>query len=456
MVSEPEMEALTSFVLPMSSAPEFSPAKTHLPDISIKLASNNYMLWKAQVISILRGHGLLGYVTNDISCPELTIIGVDGTLQSTPAAATWMRIDQLILGWINNSLSDGPLSQVINNESCHDAWIVLKTLYGSHTRDRIQQMKGELQTLSKGSYSLEDYLHKAKSLALSLRGAGKPMDDDDLIVCILRGLGSEFDPIVAALNAHDMFPPLEFVISKLRDFQLKLHNAKTTPSNIAFYTNRNHSHTKPQGSSNGRDRSSGYSKMQFQGRNKDAYNTQSGDNSSKTRLSSFTRTGRSSGCGRGGITCFRCGGPNHKADGCFASDDEAAQYKAFADIQVRDNAEDNWYPNTGANQHMTLNPSEVQGIDSYSGTDTIMVGNGNGLSIVSTRHTNLPTTTLKLNNVLVVPNIKRKLLSVSQFTRDNNCYFLFYPWGFLLKDMKTKQVILKGSMEDGLYPINLQ
>jgi hypothetical protein len=58
--------------------------------------------------------------------------------------------------------------------------------------------------------------------------------------------------------------------------------------------------------------------------------------------------------------------------------------------------------------------------------------------------------------VLVVPDIKKKLLSVSQFTRVNNCYFLFYPWGFLLKDMKTKQVILKGSMADGLYPINLR
>jgi hypothetical protein len=150
-------------------------------------------------------------------------------------------------------------------------------------------MKGELQTLSKGSYSLEDYMHRAKSLALSLRGAGKPMDDDDLIVCILRGLGSEFDPIVAALNARDMFPSPEGVISKLRDFEIRLQNAKTTSSNVAFYTNRNRSHTKPQGSSNMRDRPGGYSKMQFQGRNRDTYNTRPGDNSSRTKLPSFTR-----------------------------------------------------------------------------------------------------------------------------------------------------------------------
>nr|TKR66530.1 hypothetical protein D5086_0000310060 [Populus alba] len=120
---------------PLSQAinSEFPPTKTHLPDISIKLASNNYMLWKAQVIPILRGYGLLGYVTNDISCPELTIIGADSTLQSNLAATTWLCTDQLILGWINSSFLDNPLSQAINSESCHDAWIVLETLYGSHT-----------------------------------------------------------------------------------------------------------------------------------------------------------------------------------------------------------------------------------------------------------------------------------------------------------------------------------
>jgi len=151
MVSEPSP---TSSILPMPSALEFSPSNTHLPYISIKLTSNNYLLWKAQVIPILRGHGLLGNVTNDISCLELaTIIGVDGTLQSNLAAATWLCTDQLILGWINSSLSGGPLSQVINSESCHDAWIVLETLYGSHTRDLIQQMKGKLKTLNKGFYS---------------------------------------------------------------------------------------------------------------------------------------------------------------------------------------------------------------------------------------------------------------------------------------------------------------
>jgi hypothetical protein len=100
---------------------EISLLKTHLPDIFIKLALNNYLLWKTQVIPILHGYGLLGYVKNEVSCLVSIIIGENGVLQTNPEAAVWLRIDQLILEWINNSLSDGPLSQVINSESSHDA-----------------------------------------------------------------------------------------------------------------------------------------------------------------------------------------------------------------------------------------------------------------------------------------------------------------------------------------------
>jgi hypothetical protein len=125
-----------------SHSSEFSPFVPHLPDISIKLAFTNYLLWKAQVIPILHGNGLLSYVQNQVSCPSQTITSEDGVSRTNPAAAMWLRTDQLIFGWINSSLSDGPLSQVISSETSHDAWHVLQTLYGSHTRDRLQQMKG--------------------------------------------------------------------------------------------------------------------------------------------------------------------------------------------------------------------------------------------------------------------------------------------------------------------------
>ncbi|KAF9680517.1 hypothetical protein SADUNF_Sadunf06G0129600 [Salix dunnii] len=58
---------------------------------------------------------------DEVPCPESTITGENGELQTNPAATMWLRIDQLIFGWINSSLYDRPLSQVINSESSNDA-----------------------------------------------------------------------------------------------------------------------------------------------------------------------------------------------------------------------------------------------------------------------------------------------------------------------------------------------
>jgi hypothetical protein len=56
---------------------------------------------------------------------------------------------------------------------------------------------------------------------------------------------------------------------------------------------------------------------------------------------------------------------------------------------------------------MTSNTSEVQCIHSYFGSDSVMVGNGNGLQISGIGQVSLPATDIKLNNVLLVPDIKR-------------------------------------------------
>lgn len=79
----------------ISSLEFFSP-KTHLLDISTKLASSNYLL-KAQVLLILRGHGLLGYLINELPCPPTAILDNNNKLFPNPEATKWLRLDQLIL-----------------------------------------------------------------------------------------------------------------------------------------------------------------------------------------------------------------------------------------------------------------------------------------------------------------------------------------------------------------------
>lgn len=112
----------------------------------------------------------------------------------------------MVLGWLLVSLSPAVLAQVVDKTSPREAWLTPEQVYGTSTRSRIQQIKTDLQTLPKGSKSIHEHLQTAKSLSLSLASAGKAVDEEDLILWTLRGLGSEFDPIVAAINSQPICP----------------------------------------------------------------------------------------------------------------------------------------------------------------------------------------------------------------------------------------------------------
>jgi hypothetical protein len=81
------------------------------------------------------------------------------------------------------------------------------------------------------------------------------------------------------------------------------------------------------------------------------------------------------------------------------------------------------------------------------------VGNGHGLKISHTGTGTIltPSTSLTLKNVLCVPAIKKNLLSVQKFATDNFVFFEFWPHYFLIKDQATKQILMQGPSEDGVY-----
>ncbi|XP_020263888.1 uncharacterized protein LOC109839863 [Asparagus officinalis] len=63
-----------------------------------------------------------------------------------------------------------------------------------------------------------------------------------------------------------------------------------------------------------------------------------------------------------GVYCFRCGHPYHKANNCFAPDSIIADTtQAFTAMHLADQIDHAWYPDTGATNHMTADPTQVEG-----------------------------------------------------------------------------------------------
>jgi hypothetical protein len=66
-----------------------------------------------------------------------------------------------------------------------------------------------------------------------------------------------------------------------------------------------------------------------------------------------------------------------------------------------------------------------------------------------------PTSILYLNNILLSPDMVQSLLFIRHFTTDNWCSMEFDPFGLSVKDLTTKNVIVRSNSTDPLYTMRL-
>lgn len=92
----------------------------------------------------------------------------------------------------------------------------------------------------------------------------------------------------------------------------------------------------------------------------------------------------------------------------------------------------------------------------YSGNDRVMFGNGQSLLITHTGSIKsfIPNSHLILSNVLVVPGIKKNLLSINQLTKDNNCCVTLSFSNFTIQDLVTNATLGVGIYKHGMYVVD--
>ncbi|GAB2254481.1 hypothetical protein Droror1_Dr00022290 [Drosera rotundifolia] len=166
---------------------------------------------------------------------------VDGTF-SRPTGndqdvevSAWLRLDQMVLAWIASSFSDDVLLQVVHCTYARKICQTLEVLYETVSGSRVQGVKRELHSLTKGAMSVTAYIHHARALSRTLSLANDPICDIDLIFLLLAGLPVEFDSVVATIQLATPLPSLDSMAATLTDFEQRLKNYQSTSlSSIAL------------------------------------------------------------------------------------------------------------------------------------------------------------------------------------------------------------------------------
>jgi hypothetical protein len=107
------------------------------------------------------------------------------------------------------------MAQNIGHTTSQSAWNALKKTLSSSSKARIMQLRLELQSTKKGSMSMIDYIMKVKGVANSLAAIGEPISEQDQVINLLGGLGSDYNAVVTAINIRDDKISVETIHSML-------------------------------------------------------------------------------------------------------------------------------------------------------------------------------------------------------------------------------------------------
>ncbi|XP_066395916.1 uncharacterized protein [Miscanthus floridulus] len=230
-----------------------------------------------------------------------------------------------------------------------------------------------------------------------MAAAGRKLEDEELISYILTCLDLDFDPVVSAVAAR--VEPI--AVSELL-VQLFSHEQRIAIRNGGHQPSMNAAHKGGRGggqSSKGR----GGSGRSGGGRGGGGRNASSGrGNNGGGRTSSF----------QAGVICQICGKEGHHASRCYKRYDSsysggAQQQRSASTATTGYGVDTNWYMDTGATDHITSDLEKLTVRDQYHGGDQVHTASGSE----------------------------------------------FHPDRFLVKDQGTKNTLLQGRCEYGLYPI---
>lgn len=140
----------------------FGSSFNHL--LAVKPDSNNFLLWKQQIIATIRGHRLMNYIRNQLQwssvMTELLLLSSFCGVNKINCSLDGFRFGK---SWYFTSSS---------YVSSFDVWSKIEGMFLSKTKASIFRYSNEFQNIKKGGMSMSEYLLRFKGLVDTLSYAG--------------------------------------------------------------------------------------------------------------------------------------------------------------------------------------------------------------------------------------------------------------------------------------------
>ncbi|XP_019085418.1 PREDICTED: uncharacterized protein LOC109126362 [Camelina sativa] len=338
-----------------------------------KLNSTNYITWSLQVHSLLDGYDLAGYIDGSKLPPDQTLSTNPPT--PNPAYSTWRRQDKLIYSGLLGTLSPALQPLVSKTKSAAEMWKTISSTYANPSWGHLQQLRLQIKQTSKGEKTIDEYMQTLTTRFDQLALLGKPLAHEEQLEYIFAGLPEDYKSVVDQVEGRDTPPSIIEVHEKLINKEAKLLALSlSTPSlgpasaNVA---------TSRQRSTTGKQQSRQSQPWHNNNNNKQQYQSSRPDNR-------MTRgyQGKCQLCGVFGHSAKRCTHlqqPHSSQSGILPSPFRPWQPRANLVV-----ASPPWVMDSGSTHHLTSDLHNLALHQPYNGEDSVLIGDGSGLSITHT------------------------------------------------------------------------
>ncbi|KAF8377299.1 hypothetical protein HHK36_030674 [Tetracentron sinense] len=393
--------------------------------INKKLTPSTFPQWRAQFEALFIGYELMDFVTGNLQCPA---IDAQQFATSKAANSQWIRQDKLILHALLASTSTMITPLLASCKTSHEAWTKLTRLYAGKSRTRVMRLKEDLTLNNRGNRTVTEFIQAIKLIADELSIIDHPVSDDDLTLYILNGLGPEYREIAAPIRARENSLKFE-----------ELHDLLVGHESYLCRMDQHATHSLV-ATANFSQRKGGSSGSTAQ----HPFSNKGRDNAK--------RSNNGSGFRKYKPKCQLCDQLGHIAKSCpkHAPNDFSANCAASSKSKDQKCLVD-----SAASHNMTTDLSNLSIHSEYDGTDEVVIGDGSCLPVshIGSLSFASPNCIFHLRDTLCVPTIKKNLISVHHFTKQNNVFLEFHPSHFFVKDRITGATLLKDECEDGVYPL---
>jgi hypothetical protein len=277
------------------------------------------------------------------------------------------------------------------------------------------------------------------SLGDEIASAGKSLDDEEMVSYILVGLDIEFNSVVSVVLAWVKPIFVNELYAQLLSFesrQILLQGTNNSSANVVMRGHEGFIHGRGGGRSGTRGWGANNHGSHSGGRGGYSYNSNGGKR----------------------IPYQVCEKEGHMAKNyryCFNENYEPER-RTVAAVTHSYVVDTNWYTDTGATYHITGELEKLDVKNKYACVDQVHTVSGSGMNISHIRHSVIPTPSrnLTLKNILHIPEADKSLLFIHRFTTDNHASLEYFLNFFLVKDLDTRRMLLKGRCHHGLYPLS--